>query len=195
VPFSCARPDAISTAASEAGHAPLLDQKPPLVALVQASYIAVMTFRSHLKVLRRAALLLALGLSACAGPGPAGDVATAVRSAIASVTPATQVREVGGDLMVHSAEGEWRVVFISCQDQPCDSVSFFADVTAPRLTLEDVNRLNATMRYVRLSLGDPGRVAMQLDVYVGAAPAAAEIRYLTARWLDALRRVRILGGG
>jgi hypothetical protein len=136
-------------------------------------------------------------LSACAMATAAAEPVADFARVVKSVAPAELKHDKNGDPRIQylGPAPAWEVLFINCTADKCESASFFATVDAPNLTLEDIDRLNRSIRYLRVSRDEAGAIAVQMDVFIATGLPDEAVRFLTNRWVEGLKRLHAIGTG
>lgn len=93
-------------------------------------------------------------------------------------------------IIVSDDNKKWKIFFADCdKSYQCLSMTFYIDVLVNHASLDDVNRLNESLRYTRIIFDDPQKIGIQLDVFLGEVVAKDVIDYLVHRWLLDIDRI------
>src|SRR4030088_1871988 len=98
-------------------------------------------------LVRRIAMAVILLAAQAVGPAcvaGAPETTNRIYSAIRTETDAVLTIDADGAPLIEARDRTWRVMFIDCASRPCTSLTYYAEMPAGALTLEDTNRLNGT---------------------------------------------------
>lgn len=103
-------------------------------------------------------ILLMLALPICSLARDPEESEVAFAHAVKAIAHAKLSYEKNGDPHIQStgASPGWEILFLDCKSKICGSALFFATLDAPRLTAEDIDRLNRGSRYLRIYSNGPG---------------------------------------
>ena len=97
--------------------------------------------------------------------------------------------------IISDNQKKWKVFFADCDKKyQCQSMTFYMEIPVNHASLDDVNRLNESIRYIKISYDDPQKIELQLDVFLGASVNNDVVAYLFSRWLSDIARVTSIFG-